>query len=229
LKKKEKLAVTILSGGMDSTTATFIAKENGYRIIPIHFNYNQRTEKKEERAFHQICDYLGIPLKERYIINLPFFKQIGASALINLSLKVPTDGIKPGIPITYVPFRNGIFLSIAGAIAEKEGAEAIFIGVVEEDSSGYPDCRDKFIDKFQEALNLGTKPETKIIIKTPLIHLKKEDIVREAIKYGVPLHLTWSCYQNEEEACGMCDSCRLRLKGFKKANVKDPIKYKKLF
>lgn len=227
MESVEKRAVTILSGGMDSTTATFIAKREGYRLIPLHFNYRQRTEKREEEAFHRICDYLQIPREERYVIDLPFFQQIGASALVDPTLEVPTDGIKPGIPITYVPFRNGIFLSIAGAVAEKEGAEAIFIGVVEEDSSGYPDCREEFILQFERALNLGTKPETTIEIKTPLIHLKKEEIVKEAVKYGVPLHLTWSCYQNEKVACGVCDSCRLRLKGFQRANLIDPIPYQK--
>jgi 7-cyano-7-deazaguanine synthase len=217
-------AIVILSGGMDSTTTLFIALKKGYEVIPVHFNYGQRTEKKELEAFNKICDYAGI--KNRYVIDVPFFKQIGASALVDDNLEVPTDGIKPGIPITYVPFRNGIFLSIAAAVAEKEGAKAIFIGVVEEDSSGYPDCMEDFIKKMQEAINAGTKPETQIEIKTPLIHLKKEDIVKEAIKYKVPLELTWSCYQNEDEACGVCDSCRLRLKGFKKAGIEDKIPYK---
>jgi len=219
-----KKAVVILSGGMDSTTAAFIAKNEGYEIIPLHFNYGQRTEKKELKSFNDICDYLGI--KNRYIIDIPFFKQIGASALVDENLEVPTDGIKPGIPITYVPFRNGIFLSIAAAVAEKEGAEAIFIGVVEEDSSGYPDCREEFIKYMQNAINAGTKPETRIEIKTPLIHLKKEDIVKKALEVGVPLELTWSCYKEEDEACGVCDSCRLRLKGFEKAGIKDKIPYK---
>jgi len=219
-----KKAVVILSGGMDSATATFIAKKEGYEIIPLHFNYGQRTERKELESFNKICDYLN--LKNRYIIDIPFFKQIGASALVDENIEVPTDGIKPGIPITYVPFRNGIFLSIAAAIAEKEGAEAIYIGVVEEDSSGYPDCREDFIKKMQDAINAGTKPETNIEIKTPLIHLKKEDIVKKAIEVGVPLELTWSCYKEEDEACGVCDSCRLRLKGFKKAGIEDKIPYK---
>ena len=219
-----KKAVVILSGGMDSSTALFIGKEQGYDIIPLHFNYGQRTEKKELECFNAICDYLD--LKNRYVIDIPFFKQIGASALVDENLEVPTDGIKPGIPITYVPFRNGIFLSIAAAIAEKESAEAIFIGVVEEDSSGYPDCREDFIKNMQNAINSGTKPETHIEIKTPLIHLKKEDIVKKALEVGVPLKYTWSCYKNEDEACGVCDSCRLRLKGFEKAGIKDPIKYK---
>ena len=219
-----KKAVVILSGGMDSTTAAFIAKKQGYEIIPVHFNYGQRTENKELESFNKICDYLGI--ENRYIINIPFFKQIGASALVDENIEVPTDGVKPGIPITYVPFRNGIFLSIATAVAEKEGAEAIYIGVVEEDSSGYPDCREEFIKYMEKAINAGTKPQTNIEIKTPLIHLKKEDIVKKAIEVGVPLEFTWSCYKEEDEACGVCDSCRLRLKGFEKAGIKDPIKYK---
>jgi len=217
-------AIVILSGGMDSTTATFIAKKEGYEIIPLHFNYGQRTERKELESFNKICDYLN--LKNRYIIDIPFFKQIGASALVDENIEVPTEGMKPGIPITYVPFRNGIFLSIAAAVAEKEGAEAIYIGVVEEDSSGYPDCREDFIKKMQDAINAGTKPKTKIEIKTPLIHLKKEDIVKKAIEVGVPLELTWSCYKEEVEACGVCDSCRLRLKGFEKAGIEDKIPYK---
>jgi len=216
-------AVVILSGGMDSTTSLFIAKKEGFDIIPIHFNYGQRTQKRELKSFNDICDYLN--LKNRYVIDLPFFKQIGASALVNKSLEVPVDGLKPGIPITYVPFRNGIFLSIATAIAEKENANAIYIGAVEEDSSGYPDCTKGFIKSMEQSINLGTRPSTNITIKTPLINLKKEDIVKKAVEYDVPLHLTWSCYQNEDKACGVCDSCRLRLKGFKKAKIEDKIPY----
>ena len=218
-----KKVLSILSGGMDSTTALYIAKNRGYDIVALHFNYGQRTEKRELRAFQEICDELKI--EKRYIIDLPFFSQIGASALTDKSIEVPTGGLSEGVPITYVPFRNGIFLSIAGAIAEKEGCEELFIGVVEEDSSGYPDCRESFIESMERAINLGTKEETNIKIETPLIHLKKEDIVKEAIRQGVKLELTWSCYQNEERACGVCDSCRLRLKGFEKAGVKDLIDY----
>jgi len=219
-----KKAVCIISGGMDSAVAAYIAKLQGYEIIAVHFNYGQRTQTKELKCFREISKTLNA---KNYEIDLPFFKQIGSSALIDKTLKVPTEGIKPGIPITYVPFRNGIFLSISAAIAEKEGAEAIFIGVVEEDSSGYPDCRESFIEAMREAINLGTKGEIKIDIKTPLIHLHKEDIVSKAVELNVPLELTWSCYQEEEEACGVCDSCRLRLKGFKKAKVEDKIPYKK--
>jgi len=218
-----KRAVCILSGGMDSTTATYIAKKDGYDIVALHFNYGQRTQNKELESFNAICKELNI--NNKYIIDLDFFKQIGANALVDENIEVPTGGLSEGIPITYVPFRNGIFLSIAAAIAEKENCEAIFIGVVEEDSSGYPDCRESFINTINKAINLGTKDETKIDIKTPLIHLKKEDIVKKAIEVGVNLSLTWSCYKNEDKACGVCDSCRLRLKGFQKANIKDPIDY----
>ena len=218
-----KKAVCILSGGMDSTTTTYIAKNEGYEVVALHFNYGQRTEQKELKAFENICKELDI--KNKYVIDLDFFTQIGASALTDKTIDVPTGGIEDGVPVTYVPFRNGIFLSIAGAIAEKENCEAMYIGVVQEDSSGYPDCREEFINSIQKSINLGTKDETNIEIKTPLIHLKKEDIVKKAIKEGVKLELTWSCYQNEDEACGVCDSCRLRLKGFDKAGIKDPIVY----
>ncbi len=218
-----KKAVVILSGGMDSTTAAYIAKARGYAIVALHFDYRQRTQSRERQAFDAVCDALGVDA--RYVIDLPFFAQIGASALTDRSIEVPTGGIEEGVPVTYVPFRNGIFLSIAAAVAEKEGAEALFIGVVEEDSSGYPDCREDFIAAMERAIDLGTKEETKIRIETPLVHLKKEDIVQTAIEYGVPLELTWSCYQNEEAACGVCDSCRLRLKGFEKAGREDRIPY----
>ena len=216
-------AVVILSGGMDSTTAAYIARRRGYEVIAVHFDYRQRTESREKRAFREVCDALGVD--GRYEIDLSFFEAIGASALTDASIEVPTGGVEEGVPVTYVPFRNGIFLSIAAAIAEKEGAEAIFIGVVEEDSSGYPDCREDFIAAMERAIDLGTKEETKIRIETPLVHLKKEDIVKKAVEVGVPLELTWSCYQGEERACGVCDSCRLRLKGFEKAGIEDPIPY----
>lgn len=221
-----KKAICILSGGMDSTLASYMAKRDGYDIIAVHFNYGQRTQNRELKAFRDICDDLQI--LEKYEIDIPFFTQIGASALTDLNIDVPTGGIEAGVPITYVPFRNGIFLSITAAIAEKEGATAMYIGVVQEDSSGYPDCTDTFIDKMTKAINQGTKEETKIEIITPLVHLSKAQIVQEAIKLNVPLEHTWSCYKEEEKACGICDSCRLRLNGFKIANVKDPISYKEI-
>ena len=218
-----KRAVCIISGGMDSALAAQIAKEEGYEIIALHFNYGQRTEKKELESFRKIAEHLDA--NERYEIDLPFFEQIGASALTDRSIEVPTGGLGEGVPVTYVPFRNGIFLSIASAIAEKHGAEALFIGVVEEDSSGYPDCRQSYIRKMQEAVNLGTKEETAIEIRMPLVALKKSQIVKRAIELGVPLEYTWSCYRDEERACGVCDSCRLRLRGFEEAGAVDPIDY----
>ena len=218
-----KRAVCIMSGGMDSTLAAYMMRDAGYEIIAVHFNYNQRTQQKELECFENICAVLGV--EEKYILNLDFFKQLGASALTDTNIEVPTGGIEEGIPVTYVPFRNGIFLSMAAAIAEKEGASIISIGVVEEDSSGYPDCRESYIHSMQNAINLGTKENTNIEIKMPLVHLKKSQIVQKALEYGVALELTWSCYKNEDKACGVCDSCRLRLKGFETAGVKDPIKY----
>ena len=219
----KKKAVCIMSGGMDSTLSAYMMKEEGYEIIAVHFNYDQRTQTKELECFHNICDDLSV--REKYVLDLDFFKQLGASALTDKTIDVPTGGIEKGVPITYVPFRNGIFLSMASAIAEKEGAEVIVIGVVEEDSSGYPDCRESYIKSMQESINLGTKDETVIEIKMPLVHLAKSQIVQKSLELNVPLGLTWSCYKNEDKACGVCDSCRLRLNGFEKAGIVDFIEY----
>jgi len=222
-KKRNKKAVCIMSGGMDSTLSAYIMQNEGYEIIAVHFNYDQRTQAKELECFENICESLHV--EQKYVLDLDFFKQLGASALTDKNIAVPTNGVEEGVPVTYVPFRNGIFLSMAAAIAEKEGAQVISIGVVEEDSSGYPDCREAYIQAMQKAINLGTKEETNITIKMPLVHLKKSQIVQEALRLHVPLELTWSCYKNEEKACGVCDSCRLRLNGFEKAGVPDPILY----
>ena len=221
-----KQAVCIISGGMDSALSAKIAQKEGYEIIALHFNYGQRTEKKELACFRKIA--ADVNAVHTYEIDLPFFEQIGASALTDKRIAVPTGGIEEGVPVTYVPFRNGIFLSIAASVAEKHGAEALFIGVVEEDSSGYPDCRERYIEQMEQAINLGTKDETHIEIKMPLVHLKKRQIVQKALELGVPLAHTWSCYKEEGTACGVCDSCRLRLKGFEEAGVKDPIPYAKV-
>ena len=219
-----KKAVCIISGGMDSALSSYFAKHrDGFEIIAVHFNYGQKTEAKELKCYQEIAKSLNAV--KMIDLDLHFISDIGGSALTDESIDVPKDGLKPGIPVTYVPFRNGIFLSIAGAIAEKEGASAIYIGVVEEDSSGYPDCSESFITSMQDAIDKGTKPETKIELKTPLVHLKKEEIVKEAKKLGVPLSKTWSCYESGDRACGVCDSCRLRLKGFEKAGLKDEIEY----
>lgn len=217
-----KKAVCVISGGMDSTLCAYIAKSMGYDIIALHFDYNQRTMIKERESFNKICDDLGVG--DRLILDASFIANIGGNALTDRSIKIPTDGISNAITSTYVPFRNGIFISIAAALAERHDCSAIFVGVVQEDSSGYPDCTQDFIDSMNKTINCGTaKKNIKII--TPLIHLSKEEIVLEAIKLNVPLEFTWSCYENNEVACGVCDSCRLRLKGFLKAGVVDKIAY----
>jgi 7-cyano-7-deazaguanine synthase len=223
--KREKIAVCIISGGMDSALSAAMAREAGYQIVGVHFNYGQRTEKKELECFRKLVADLGTI--KNYETDLGFFEQIGASALTDRSIEVPTGGIEEGVPVTYVPFRNGIFLSIAAAIAEKHGAEALYIGVVEEDSSGYPDCRESYIRAMEKAIDLGTRDETKLEIKMPLVAMKKSQIVQKALELSIPLEHTWSCYQSEEEACGVCDSCRPRLKGFEEAGAEDPIKYEK--
>lgn len=220
----DKIAVCIISGGMDSALASKIAQNEGYNIVAVHFNYGQLTQTKELDSFRKIISNIDILVKS-YEIDLPFFTQIGASSLIDKNIEVPIDGLSDNIPSTYVPFRNGIFLSIASAIAEKHNATAIFIGVVEEDSSGYPDCKMGYIKQMTKAINLGTKDTTNIDIKMPLVSLSKADIVQKSINMGVDLSVTWSCYRFEDMACGVCDSCRLRLNGFNKVGLIDPIKY----
>ncbi|HGZ70287.1 MAG TPA: 7-cyano-7-deazaguanine synthase QueC [Nitratifractor sp.] len=218
-----KKAVCIISGGMDSALAATIAQNEGYEIIGLHFNYSQLTEERELKSYEKIVKDLGVV--ESYTLELPFFKKIGATALIGEEFSVPTDGVKPGIPITYVPFRNGVFLSIAAAVAQKHDADAIFIGVVEEDSSGYPDCRENFITSINSSINLGLRDDSELKIETPLIHLSKEEIVKKSLELGVKLEHTWSCYKNSDKACGVCDSCRLRKKGFENLGLTDPIEY----
>ncbi len=223
MKTKDKKALCIMSGGMDSTLSAYMMRDEGYEIIALHFNYSQLTQKKELECFEAICNDLGV--YEKYNLDLDFFSKIGASALLDKEIEVPIGGLGDEVPSTYVPFRNGIFLSIAAAIAEKEGATVMSIGVVEEDGSGYPDCTDSFIRSMEKSINLGTKDTTEIEIKMPLVHLSKAQIVQASLDLNVPLHLTWSCYKNETKACGVCDSCRLRLRGFELAGARDPIAY----
>lgn len=219
------LEVVLISGGMDSAVALGMTLKERFEAAGLHLNYGQKTEKREVRAFKEICDFYGI--EKRLVVSLPYFRQIGGSSLTDEKIQLSTSGIDPqGIPNSYVPFRNAHGLSIATSWAEVLGASLIVIGAVEEDSSGYPDCREVFYKVFEQAIRLGTKPETKIEIWTPVIHFTKAEIVRKGSELGVPFHLTWSCYQNEEAACGVCDSCRLRLKGFAEAGVEDPIPYK---
>jgi 7-cyano-7-deazaguanine synthase len=227
---KNEVAIVLVSGGMDSCVAAAIANEK-YRLAFLHVNYGQRTEARELRAFNEIADHYQA--EKRLTISIEHLKVIGGSALTDESIPVPeTDpsqfaiqNPQSAIPATYVPFRNAHLLSIAVSWAEVIGATKIFIGAVEEDSSGYPDCREVFYRAFNKVIEMGTKPETRIEILTPLIHLKKSAIVKEGTKRRAPLHLTWSCYQNNDLACGRCESCTLRLKGFKGAGVDDPIPY----
>ncbi|RKO65288.1 7-cyano-7-deazaguanine synthase QueC [Campylobacter sp. P255] len=219
-----KKALCVISGGMDSTLCAYLAKKEGYEIIALHLDYNQRTMNKERECFNKICKELNIQTK--YILDVSFIASIGGNSLTDYALEIPKEKLhEVEVPNTYVPFRNGIFLSIAGAIAEKEKCESIFIGVVQEDSSGYPDCSEKFIQKASEFINEGTTNSCKVQIKTPLVHLNKSQIVALALKENVALEYTWSCYEKEDKACGKCDSCLLRLRGFKEANAKDPIVY----
>jgi 7-cyano-7-deazaguanine synthase len=218
---KKELAIVLLSGGMDSAVCASVASQN-YRLSFLHFQYGQKAQEKELECFHKLIEFFK-PEKFQ-IVYLPFFKDFGGSSLISEELEIPEKQEK-GIPSTYVPFRNGIFLSIATAWAEVIGAKKIFIGVNEVDFSGYPDCRKIFIEKFNQAINVGTKPETQIEIETPIINLTKKEIVELGIKLNTPFHLTWSCYRGGEKACGKCDSCNLRLKAFKEAGIKDPILY----
>ena len=205
-------------------------KHGTANIALLHAGYGQRTEKRERRAFEAIADYYAV--RERLVVQLDHFRAIGGSALTDARIAVPENELgAPGprgsaIPVTYVPFRNAHFLSVAVSWAEVIGAGAIYIGAVAEDSSGYPDCRPEYYRVFQELVRVGTRPETRIEIVTPVITLKKSEIIRKGMQLGAPLHLTWSCYQDEEEACGACDSCLLRLRAFAEAGTPDPIGYR---
>lgn len=219
--------VVLLSGGMDSCVVTAIANQT-HRLASLHVSYGQRTETRERRSFDEIADFYRV--RERLAIRLDALRQIGGSALTDRSMAVPESGhaLGPdaGIPITYVPFRNAHFLSAAVSWAEVIGAKAIFIGAVEQDSSGYPDCRPQYYHAFAEVIRQGTRPETQIEIVTPVIAMKKSEIVRRGAELGAPLDRTWSCYQFEDAACGTCDSCRLRLQAFAEAGLGDPIPYR---
>jgi 7-cyano-7-deazaguanine synthase len=217
-------SVVLLSGGLDSTVTAAIAVSNGECAF-LHVNYGQRTEKKELESFEKIAAHYKI--EKKLVADISYLKDIGGSALTDKSIDVPTSGVEAGvIPVTYVPFRNAHLLAIAVSWAEVLGAGEVYIGAVEEDSSGYPDCRDGFFRSFESTARLGTRPGTGIQIVTPLIHMRKSEIVRKGVELGAPLELTWSCYKDSTFACGECDSCRLRLRGFKDAGTVDPIPYR---
>lgn len=225
-------AVVLLSGGMDSCVCAAIAREKhgAGNVALLHAMYAQRTEQRERRAFDEIARFYGI--RATLVVKLHHFQAIGGSALTDGRIAVPEnrlDEARAGstIPVTYVPFRNAHFLSVGVSWAESIGAGALYIGAVAEDSSGYPDCRPEYYRVFQELIRVGTKPETRIEMVTPVIAMKKSEIVRRGRELGAPLHLTWSCYQGEELACGKCDSCLLRLRAFAEAGTEDPIRYQK--
>lgn len=221
---KRDLTIVAVSGGMDSCVTAAIASQS-YKLAFAHISYGQRTEKRELEAFRDIADFFKV--KERLVIDYTHLSKIGGSSLTNKNIEVSkADLSNKNIPTSYVPFRNANILSACVSWAEVLKAKAVFIGAVYEDSSGYPDCRPEFFSAFEKMVEFGTKPGTKIKIETPIIHLSKSDIIKKGFKLGAPLHLTWSCYQNEDEACGICDSCALRLRGFQKAGLEDPIKYK---
>lgn len=216
-------AVVLVSGGMDSCVAAAMVAER-YELLFLHLNYGQRTEGRELRAFHDLAEHFRA--RERLAVPVSHLSRIGGSSLTDRSVPLePADLDRRWIPSTYVPFRNTGMLAVAVSWAEVTGAAAVVIGAVEEDSSGYPDCRREFFRAFQTVVDLGTRPEADIRIETPVIGMTKAEIVRKGVALGAPFHLTWSCYQHEEVACGVCDSCALRLRGFAEAGVADPIAY----
>ena len=218
-------AIIALSGGMDSCVTVALANNSGLELAAFHSNYGQKTSARELKAFNNISDFYEI--KKRLIVDFNHLAVIGGSSLTDERIQVSrADLSNKEIPNSYVPFRNANILSACVSWAEVLGAEEIFIGAVYEDSSGYPDCRPEFYKAFEKVIDIGTKPATKIKIVTPVIYFSKEEIVRKGIELNAPFHLTWSCYKNEDEACGECDSCALRLRGFQKAGVEDPIRYK---
>ena len=220
---KTRKAVVLMSGGMDSCVTAAIAARD-YEISALHASYGQRTERRELQCFHAIADHFSV--ERRLAVRLDHFSAIGGSSLTDSSLTIrDADLASQEIPNTYVPFRNAHFLSIATSWAEVLGARKIFIGAVWEDSSGYPDCRPEYYEAFNRVIRAGTKPSTDITIETPLIHLSKREIVKKGVELNAPFHLTWSCYKDSDAACGICDSCALRLRAFQEAGIDDPITY----
>jgi len=218
------LAVCLVSGGMDSCVTAAIAQEENESLAFLHISYGQRTEARERRAFEELADYFEAT--HRLVVSIEHLRLVGGSSLTDPNIPVSDANLTSrDIPASYVPFRNSHLLSIATSWAEVIGAGRIYIGAVAEDSSGYPDCRPQFYDAFQKVINTGTKPETHIQIITPVIHMRKPDIIKRGLQLDAPLQLTWSCYQSEEKACGHCDSCALRLRAFREAGVVDAIAY----
>ena len=224
-KKSDELAIVLLSGGMDSLVTAAIANEDYLNLAFLHLNYGQKTEHKELKCFNEIAGFYKVPETHKKVIDVSFLSQIGGSSLTDKKIDVKKfKGESNEIPDSYVPFRNTHIVAMAVSWAEVIGATKIFIGAVHEDSSGYPDCRPSYYEAYNKLIKEGTK-EGNIEIKTPVINLKKEEIVQKAIDLKAPLHSSWSCYAREDKACGECDSCALRLRGFQHAGKIDPIEY----
>ena len=218
------LAVVCVSGGMDSCVTAAIAGRT-HRLALLHADYGQRTEAKERACFHRLADHFGA--ERRLVVGFPALAAIGGSSLTDPAIAVREGVPEAGrVPTSYVPFRNAHLLAAATSWAEVIGADSVFVGAVWEDSSGYPDCRPEFYRAFERAIALGTRPETRIAVQTPVIGMSKADIVREGVALGAPFEKTWSCYQSEDAACGVCESCVLRRKGFAEAGVADPVPYR---
>lgn len=221
---KNASAIVLVSGGMDSCVTAAMAREHSTDVAFLHISYGQLTERRERKAFNDIADLYGI--EKRLDVSIEYLAKIGGSSLTDEKIEVTEANLdSKDIPTSYVPFRNANMLAIATSWAEVIGANAIYIGAVAEDSSGYPDCRPEFFEAFQSTINSGTKPSTRIEIRTPIIHLTKAEIVKKGIELNAPLYLTWSCYRNQDIACGTCDSCALRLRGFEQAGLTDSILY----
>lgn len=224
----ERKCVVLLSGGMDSLTTLAIAIDKGFEPYLLHLNYGQKTEEAELRAFNKIASFYKIGEEKRVVCHTNFFSLLGGSALTDEKMEIPKGDLsRKEIPSTYVPFRNALLLAMATSYAEKIGAYAIFFGAVSHDSSGYPDCRIEFIEKFLEVIKLGTSTLKEFEIFAPLVNLRKSKILEVATTLGAPLHYTWSCYKRNDVACGECDSCLLRIRAFKEIGATDPIPYAK--
>jgi len=219
-------SIVLLSGGMDSLVCAGLCLEHNTDVYFMHLNYGQKTSARELQAFNDISSHFNIPVEKRKVIDMNFLKQIGGSSLTDDKIKVKKYGEQDLdlIPDSYVPFRNSIIISLAVSWAESLGAEKLFIGANFEDSPGYPDCRPVYYEAFNKLIQVGTK-DGNISIETPVINMKKKEIVELGLKLKVPFQLSWSCYEREDLACGVCDSCTLRLKGFKMAHAHDPLKY----
>jgi 7-cyano-7-deazaguanine synthase len=222
--RHSSLAICLVSGGMDSCVTAAVARGENGELAFLHISYGQRTEARERRAFEELADAYGV--RRRLAVSVEHLARIGGSSLTDHSIPVAeADLASRSVPSSYVPFRNAHLLATAASWAEVTGATRVYIGAVAEDSSGYPDCRPEFYAAFQRAVDVGTKPSTRIEIVTPVISLRKSEIVRRGLALGAPLALTWSCYRREDLACGACDSCALRLRAFREAGLDDPIAY----